>query len=260
MTSSISGKPAVPVLDKAMRVLVELAAHEGEATSSSLARRVGASQPTCYRILKTLEAADWICADQEKGYRLSAGLMPLVQPFLDLHSLGRAVQGVLDVLAAEQGLTAKLSVRSGHEQTTLAVAAPARAYSVTAPIGSRYPVAWGASGAALLSDLADEAIAEILDATRRWEHDSPRDVWRRIRAVRKTQVCENIGVHPRGIDTISTPLPASSYSLALTLVALRGDIESKRLPAVKKRLKAAARDAANRIKSSSPSHTMGSQL
>ena len=48
--------PQVPVLDKAIRILYELADRDGEATSSSLARKVQVSQPTCYRILKTLQA------------------------------------------------------------------------------------------------------------------------------------------------------------------------------------------------------------
>ena len=47
----------VPVLDTAIRILYELANNPGEATSAGLARQVDASQPTCYRILKTLEAA-----------------------------------------------------------------------------------------------------------------------------------------------------------------------------------------------------------
>ena len=247
MTELTNTKPAVPVLDKAIRILTELATNEGEATSSGLARKVGVSQPTCYRILKTLEAADWIRPNDRNGYSLSSGLLPLVRPFLDQHRLGQAVQPVLDSAANELGVTAKLSLQAGQEQVTLAFAAPPRAYSVIAPVGSRYPVSWGASGASLLSALNDKAIAKIIAATNVWEACTPDDVWERIEAVRQTGVCENIGHDPRGIDTLSARIPVNSHSLAITLIALRGDIDPNRLPAIKNRLKAAAQEAADRI-------------
>ena len=244
--SSATTEGSVPVLEKAIRILYALADREGRVTSSGLAREVGVSQATCYRILKTLERADWIRQNADDGYDLSGGLLPLAKDFVDVTRTARAVQPILDDLAASLGLSAKLSIRVGAQQATLAVANPQRAFHVTAPVGSRYPVVCGASGAALLSQLDDaEVDALATKATKSdWGHERPDDLRRRIAAVRDRGVCENLGLHPQGIDTVAAPVASWSAPSAITLVGLRGDITKPRLPKLKKALLQAAAKAA----------------
>jgi DNA-binding IclR family transcriptional regulator len=239
----------VPVLEKAIRILYELAGHEGAVTSSSLARRVQVSQPTCYRILKTLEAADWIKPDGRNGYEFSLGLFPLARRLVDLDRYGRSVQPLLDQLSRDVELTAKFSVRLGMEQTTLAVAQPLRPFGISAPVGARYPVVWGASGAALLSELDDADVEELIGhvPAEQWGHESPADLRQRMAAVRTDRVCVNIGRHPQGIDTISTPLSGTRITCAITLIGLRGEIHNDQLSSLKQNLIRAAAQAAERL-------------
>jgi DNA-binding IclR family transcriptional regulator len=239
----------VPVLEKAIQILYELADRDTAATSSSLARKVQVSQPTCYRILKTLEAADWIKPNGRNGYDFSFGLYQLAKPFVELDRLGRSIQPVLDEISHAFDLTAKFSVRLGMEQATIAVAQPLRPYGVSAPVGARYPVVLGASGAALLSALdpseVDMLVRGISDED--WGHESAADLQRRIRAVRRHGVCDNLGIHPQGIDTVSAPVSAAKVVGAITLIGLRGDIHKGNLTALKKRLVSAAARAAERM-------------
>ncbi|MEO0531126.1 MAG: IclR family transcriptional regulator C-terminal domain-containing protein, partial [Planctomycetota bacterium] len=199
-------------------------------------------QATCYRILKTLERADWIRRNEDDGYDLSAGLLPIAKRLVDVERSARAVQPLLQQLAEDHSLTAKLSLRLGIEQTTLAVAQPRQAFNVAAPVGSRYPVVWGASGAALLSQLTDEQIDELIESVPAsdWGHEQAQDLWERIQRVRKKGVCDNIGLHPKGIDTIAAPIASWAAPCAITLIGLRGDITTSRLS----KLRAALVDAA----------------
>jgi IclR family acetate operon transcriptional repressor len=239
----------VPVLGKAIRILYELADCEGAATSSSLARKVEVSQPTCYRILKTLEAADWIKPNGRSGYDLSMGLFPLAKRFVDLDRYGRSIQPLLVELSQELELTAKFSVRLGMEQTTIAVAQPLRPYGVSAPVGARYPVVWGASGAALLGSLSKAELERLIAAVSEddWGHESAADLRQRVLSVRKNRVCENLGGHPQGIDTISTPVSGTRIAGAITLIGLRGDIHKGNVASLKRKLIKTAGVVAARI-------------
>ena len=248
----VDSSPSVPVLDKAIRILYQLANSKGAVTSSSLAREADISQPTCYRILKTLEAADWIKRNEQNGYDFSMGLFPLVRHFVDLELCGRSVQPMLDELSRELGLTAKYSVQLGNEQMTIAVAHPVLPYGASASVGARFPLVWGASGAVLLSCLEEERQQELVNSIARedWGHERPEDLQKRIELVRKHGVCENLGNHPQGIDTISSPVKSTRIAGAITLVGLRGDINKDNLSTLKQKLIEATDRTAKRLQAS----------
>lgn len=239
----------VPVLGKAIRILYELVDSDGAVSSSSLARSVDVSQPTCYRILKTLEAFDWIRPNDEKGYDLSLGLLPLTRGMARFDRYAQSIQPILDDLARDLELTAKLSVRVAAEQVSIGVAQPMRLYAAAAPVGTRYPVVLGASGAALLAALPDDQIEDLIEATtaKDWAHDSADGLRDRIKVIRKRHVCENLGNHPQGIDTISAPVVDSPIACAITLVGLRGDIRKGTLASQRRALLQAVHLAAKRI-------------
>lgn len=219
---------SVPSLSRAIRIMNAIA--EGGATSSlGLSRRLGISQSTCYRILQTLESADWIRPEQN-GYVFSRGLLPFLEPLMGLERAVEALRADLQSLSRTTGLSVKLSQRQGVEQVTVGRAESPRPIAPTSSVGARFPVVLGASGACLLSFLEDDAVDRILrDADERslWEHDSVDELRRRIAACRAEGICENIGSHPQGIDTMSSPLETAAGPLALTLVGLRGDFDGE---------------------------------
>jgi IclR family acetate operon transcriptional repressor len=235
----------VPLLETAIRILEHLAECEGPITSSGLARELDASQPTCYRILKTLEAADWIRPNTAGGYDLSMGVFPLAKRFIDLDASRRVIQPVLDRLTAAVELTVKFSVRMGREQATLAAAATTRPYGVAVTVGARHPVVQGASGAVLLASLSAAELKKVIAASTAedWEHETPELLRRRIAAIRKHGVCENLGLNPRGFEALGVPVRTARGPAAITLLGLRGDIGRHNLKFLKDRLKAAAADA-----------------
>jgi len=203
----------------------------GPTSSSAVARRLNASQSTCYRILKTLEAEGLIKA-HENGYRLASGLLPLVEPLNGLRSIVSLAQPVLDDLAQRTDMTAKLCVRENWDQMAIAVAQPLVPLGVLAPVGVSYSVVLAAAGAALLANESDEEIARRIRRVppQIWQRESPDNLWERIRQCRETGLIENIGINPRGIDAIACPVETQFGPMALTLICPRGELSVEILP------------------------------
>lgn len=260
-----AGVHNVPALEKAIRLLGALAAGDGGGGSAALAQRLGISQSTCYRTLQTLEAADWVRATGDGGYALSLGLLPLLRPLQAIERRVAVLKPTVKALSEATGLTVKLSLRQGFDQVTVARAESSRPLSVTSPIGARFPVIAGASGACLLSSLADPDVDRVVahaDREHLWEHETAVALRTRIAACRRKGICDNLGAHPQGIDTVSVPLPADDTPFALTIVGLRGDFDGTRGADIRKHLLHAARDAAARLRDVSASihpalHTAG---
>jgi DNA-binding IclR family transcriptional regulator len=136
----------------------------------------------------------------------------------------------LRVLVEQTGLTANLSVREGEDQVTLARAESDQPYALSAPVGSRYPVVLGASGACLLSALPARQVREMIDQApkKAWRIEKPKHLRDMIKQVQQQGSCQNIGIHPQGIETISAPVRSEAEGVvaAVTLVGLRGELES----------------------------------
>lgn len=220
----------VPALERAITVMQALA-DGGESSSLGLARRLGISQSSCYRTLQTLQQADWI-RPADEGYVFSDGLRPLLLSLLDRERLLTRLRRPMTELAQRVGLSVKLSVREGAEQVTLARAESPRPLMATSPVGARFPVVLGASGAALLSALDDAALARQLAYAHEhdlWAHESEGNLRERLLTCRRDGLCENLGHHPQGIDTVSAPLALEQGPFALTLVGLQGDLHDSHL-------------------------------
>ena len=235
----------VPSLKTAIQVIHEIASNSGETSSSALARKVDASQPTTYRILKTLEDADWIRANPSGGYSLSMGLLPLLQHLDDFSRYGRAAKASLDALSSDLNLTVKLSVRQSLDQIIVGTAEPVRPWGVSVPLGGRFPIVWGSPGACLLSDLNDPTLEAVIEAipAEDWKHENPEQLRRRIKEVHETGLCESLGEHYLGLDTMSAPVKGKLLTqTTITLVGFKGEMTDKSLPKLRDRLLKAAQE------------------
>ena len=77
-------KHTIPAVCKAMELLGLLAAERGETTTKALALRLGVPRTTCYRLLRSLVARDWVRPLPGGGHALSVGLLPLLQLYYEL--------------------------------------------------------------------------------------------------------------------------------------------------------------------------------
>ncbi|MBI1338097.1 MAG: helix-turn-helix domain-containing protein [Phycisphaera sp.] len=213
----------IPVLNKALRVLEAITGGAQNLSVADLARLLKLSPSTCYRILQTLIAADWVRPKSAGvGYELSLGLLPLVQPFLGHQAVIEALTPAMNRLVDRTGLSAKLTARQGSEAVTLLRVDAFEPMTVTGRVGVRFHLALGSSGSCLLAQIDDEQVERLLAGAPRevWKWQSRRDVAARVRQCRSVGYCVDRGQYHPAIHTLSVPWhePRTDASYAVTLM------------------------------------------
>lgn len=223
----------IPVLDKALRLIQSLAGRNAETTSAELVRELRISPSTCYRILQTLVAHNWLRQAGSGRYAFSTGMLPLLRPLSDYQRLFDSLQEPLDLLVKETGLTAKISVKQGEQAVTVFRVESPRGLSPSSKVGAAFPLAYGSSGACLMSGLDDEEIALILKTSPQevWRLQTVEDVTSRVRSVRKSGTCYDPGQFQSPVHGVSAPvfMEENQIFAALTLVGWKEDFFGKRL-------------------------------
>lgn len=228
----------IPALGKSIQVLQAIASGKQNYSIAELARHLQVPQTTCYRIVQTLIAADWLRPRAAGvGYELSYGMMPLVQPFLNHRVLIDTARRPMEEMVRSCGLAAKLVIRQNDEGVTVFRVESHRPMALSGRVGIRFTLAYGSSGACLMSDLNEIQVKQILDVSPAdsWKYQSREDVTARIQQSRQDGLCLDMGnFHPH-IHTMSAPLHEASgrIAAAITLLGLPGDFDVLQLPSHK---------------------------
>jgi DNA-binding IclR family transcriptional regulator len=198
----------IPVLGKAIQVLEAVASERCEPTAAVLARTLSIAPATCYRILQTLAHAGWIQLRADGRCELGLGLLPLLQRLQRHELLGRRVKDALRELTAATGVASKVSAREDAMAVTLLREASPQPMSLAVQPGARFHLTLGATGAVLLSALADAEIKTILRDTppECWQWQKPAAVWKRVREVRRHGVVTDAGTYRPDVFGLSVPL------------------------------------------------------
>lgn len=217
----------IPAVEKTVAILNHLGNRNGGATQAELAAALEITQSTCYRILQTLLAADFVRKGAGGRYDLSSGLLPVVRKLSDFSARFRAVQPVLDRLAAETGLCCKLSVRQGRDQVSILRAESPRPMAVSSKIGVHFPVIEGSVGAALLADAAPEEIRELAESCTEpvVERGHAELVLAGVEAIRRRGYCFNAGKNRWRVDALSVPVRDAEGNVIAALTLLGSDAD-----------------------------------
>src|SRR5262245_2595521 len=114
--ASGNGFRPVPAVSRAIRLLRELAAIEGEASLGGLSSRIGAPRSTTHTILSTLEIGQLVYKHpQHKTYRLGVGVLELGGAYSAQTSVLRAFGVVSRTMVQQCGETVKLAVLDGRD-------------------------------------------------------------------------------------------------------------------------------------------------
>ncbi len=222
-----------PAVEKTLLLLRYLGQNDAGGTQAELARELGISASTCYRILQTLWKHDWVQKGANSRYELSGGILAATMRLHRQMSRLEHCQPILDDLATATGLSVKLSIRQGNEQVTVLRAESPRPVSVSGKVGARFPVVEGSVGAALLSQTDPEEVRELALASRDDipERHNPELVLERVQAIRAQGYCLISGQSRWRIDALSAPLasPEGRVVAALTLLGIDDDFAAGRI-------------------------------
>jgi urocanate hydratase len=151
-------------VERALSLLVEVCA-EGEIGLSECARRVGLSGGTAWRLLRTMEAAEFVERDARGLFTPGPRLIQLGTTALGQRALVGLAEPSLQRIVAQTGESAYVSVL-GPAKTALYVAMVEGTHSIrhTGWIGRTVPLAGSAVGAALHDTLSDIGYVAVRSA------------------------------------------------------------------------------------------------
>ncbi|QDQ97634.1 IclR family transcriptional regulator [Tomitella fengzijianii] len=150
----------VQSVDRALRLLEEMADAGGIATLSDLADRTGLPMPTIHRLMATLRDAGYVRQEPSRRYALGAKLVGLGDSAGRL--LGSWVRPTLAALVDEAGETANMAMLDGDRVVYLAQVPSKHSMRMFTEVGRRVDVHCTAVGKALVAGLPDEAVRGIL--------------------------------------------------------------------------------------------------
>lgn len=160
-----SGATFQPVksADRTLDVLEALAASPDRPTLGELARRLGIPKSSLHGVLRTLQARNWVRAD-ETGTRFGLGLRALRvgAAYVEADDAVTLLAPVLDDLAARFGETVHLGRLDGSDIVYLAKRESVHPLRLFSAIGRRLPAHATALGKALLAAHDDDALTRLL--------------------------------------------------------------------------------------------------
>lgn len=238
-------------LTKGLEVLEALSDVE-EIGLTELARRIGISGPTLFRLLATLAASGYV---QKSGsrYRLTLKSWEIGSKAVRRLKLRDIVRPRAERLAERSGESAHLAVLQGTGVVIIDKVEAPQPVRVDTYVGQRAPAHCSATGKAMLAFLAEERIAEILDGsldryTARTVVDRAR-IRKDLAHVRARGYATNKGEWRADVSAIAVPLldhaETMVASLSLTMPTQRFTDEAIRksfLPALKEAASAISAD------------------
>jgi DNA-binding IclR family transcriptional regulator len=155
-------KNTIPAVEKTLQLIECIGKSNVPLSRTELAKQLGITPTTCYRILQTLLEYDWISREDANRFRLGGGLLPVLRTLHDVSSRYQKLQGTLDRLAKETKLSSKFSIRRGLNQVTILRGDPRTNVHVSGKVGGEFPIVEGSVGTVLLSQDSPEDIAEMM--------------------------------------------------------------------------------------------------
>jgi DNA-binding IclR family transcriptional regulator len=149
MAITEQGIPPTRTVERALSLLAEVAEHDGIGLVDA-ARNTELSPSTALRLLRTLEATEFVRRDEDGAYRVGSRLIHVAVTSMSSTPLYRLAQSHLEMLRDATGETSYLGVR-GPEQTSLYArrAESPQAIRHVSWLGKTVPLDGTAIGAAL---------------------------------------------------------------------------------------------------------------
>ncbi|MER6945341.1 IclR family transcriptional regulator C-terminal domain-containing protein [Nonomuraea sp. NPDC000554] len=148
-------------LARGLAVLVSLGTARGGLTLASAAKVTGLPRATVRRALLVLERLGYAAADDGR-FVLLPRVLELGYAPVSARTFGEVVQPHLADLVARVNESASVAVLSGDEVVYVARVPTVSIMSVTIGIGTRFPAYATSMGRALLADLPEERLSEIV--------------------------------------------------------------------------------------------------
>ena len=206
-------------------------------TIAEVARAAGLNRSTARRLLRTLEAENYV-GFRAGRYFLRPGILELGYSYLSATSVDDLLQSRLFEVAEHVRESCTAAVLDGHEAVFVARAQTTqpRVTMLALTVGTRVPAYLSAPGRVLLADLGDDELEEYL-STEALTQATPRtvagvdDLRRSIHAIRATGYCVLDQEIELGMRACAVPVRRPGQpglAISVSSHASRGTVESVR--------------------------------
>jgi IclR family transcriptional regulator, acetate operon repressor len=203
-------KPSVGSVVQAISVLRHLGTLEGGAGVTAIAKSLGLSPSSCFNILKTLVAEEFLEFDsRQKTYRLGLGAIDLTRHALGTSRVFPALKNKLQALSDQYHIAVGLWRLVGQKRLVLVgVAESEQATRIHLEVGQRVPLLAGAIGRcwAASKRLPAQEIAKGLDEVQWQSRPLLEDYLRQVEAARRLGFAIDSGQWRRGVTTVAAPI------------------------------------------------------
>jgi IclR family KDG regulon transcriptional repressor len=215
----------VPALDKCFALLGLLAQSDQSLSISEISRKLNLNKSTVFNIVHTLEALDVLEHGRDGKFNFGTYLYRLGNDSGRRADLIRTVRPYLNEIATNSCFSAFLGIRSGLKAVIVDKVEAAVDIKVSSEVGMRLPLLAGASGKALLSQLSDSHIDQILAAQKLKKYTSLTTVDKNeyraaILRVRDEGIALDMGEYIEGIVAAAIPMKTHRENLQAAIWAV----------------------------------------
>jgi IclR family KDG regulon transcriptional repressor len=215
----------VPAIDKSFSIL-ELIAHARRPLGfAEIVRELGLNKSTVFNILYTLNDLGVLDKDSTGLFHLGSRLFVLGNAAAKGSELIQTVHPYLVKINSEYRVSAFLGILSGSEGIINDKADMAQKVKISSEIGMKIPLFAGVAGKALLSQLSDHELDEILKDYRFKKYTPKTNTERRaikkeIIKVRETDVAYDMEEYIEGLVAAAVPIKTNRDGLQATIWAV----------------------------------------
>jgi DNA-binding IclR family transcriptional regulator len=190
--------------------------HQPALSGPEVADRFGFSLPTAYRLLRALEAEQFLVFDRvTRKYRPGPEIVRLAGVMLQNDDVVAQTQTSLSRIRALTGETVTFFWRLGNERTCVQEKVSPHRLRIEAGVGVKYPLTRGAPGKALLLALDEETVREIAaDADVATPVRGISGLLAELAASRERGFTMSVGETIHGAVSIAAPIPWLHEGLA----------------------------------------------
>jgi DNA-binding IclR family transcriptional regulator len=149
---------------KALDTLECLARADEPVTAHQVAREIGLSRTTAYRLLSTLATRGYVTGDKDGRYQLGLGLLRLSQTLLERLELPALAKPILRETCRLSNETVFLGIRDGTEALYIDKVESPQPVRLCSIAGTRNPLHTTSLGKAILAFLSDEERITLLES------------------------------------------------------------------------------------------------
>ena len=243
------GSKRVPAVDKCFAILDSIIASREPLGVSEISRRLGLNKSTVFNIVRTLVDLEVLEHRPHSKLGIGTRLYVLGQAAGSKAELVRTVHSYLKTISFESMLSSFLVIRWGMYAVIVDKAQAATYVKVSYEIGTRLPLLVGATGRALLCQLSDEELEDIVRENEplrliphaRKDRISLRDA---VMRVREEGFAADMGEHVDGVITLAVPINTHRADLqaAISAVGFKWQSRDGRMFLVSKLLKQIAEE------------------